>query len=315
VVQLSECSIRYRSRFVYCRREETVLSRTPACLIPFALCGALAIGAAVRSQSAEDKAIFVGVVDESGKPVKDIQQGEILIREDGQDREVVSIRPTAETLDVALLVDTTAGAEDYIRDIRNGFTAFVRQVSSASPGARLLVMEFGQAAVVTHPFTTDYDAIEKGINRIFPKRNAASVLLEALISANQELAKQASRRRAIVAFNMEPSDEQSREEPRRINETLRLSGAQLWSLSLQKGNNKNAKRDVVLSQLTKNSGGRREFIVAESAIPTYLQAYADALAFQYEVTFKRPSSAHPNVIQTGTTRKGVRLHSSLFPPQ
>ena len=296
-------------------RGGVMISRTFGNLVlPAALAGVLTASGTPNAQSAADKTIFVGVVDEAGKPVTDIRLGEILIREDGVDREVVSVRPATETLSVALLVDTTPGAEDYIRDIRDGFTGFIRQTASASPGARLLLMEFGQAAIVINPFTTDYEALEKSVNRVFPKRNAASVLLEALIAANQELAKQPSRRRAIVALNMEPSDEQSREEPQRINETLRLSGAQLWSLSLQKGTDKNAKRDVVLSQLTKNSGGRREFIVAQSAIPTYLKMYAEALAFQYEVTFKRPSSAHPKVIQTGTRRKGVRLHSSLFPP-
>jgi hypothetical protein len=262
-----------------------------------------------------DKTIFVGVVDQSGKPVTDIKLGEILIREDGQDREVVSVKPSTETLTVALLVDTTATAEDYIRDIRVGFTAFVRRISSAAPEVRMMLMEFGQAAVKIEPFTKDAEKLTHSINRVFPKRRAASVLVEALIAANLELAGQPSKRRAIVGFNMEPSDEQSREEPRRISDVFRLSGAQLWSLSLQKGTSKNAKRDVVLTQITKNTGGHREFIVAESAIETHLTSFADALAAQYEVTYKRPEGPRPNVVQTGTTRQGTRLHASLFPPE
>jgi hypothetical protein len=165
------------------------------------------------------------------------------------------------------------------------------------------------------PFTRDYEKLTHSINRVFPKRRAASVLVEALIAANIELAKQPSKRRAIVAFNMEPSDEQSREEPRRISDAFRLAGAQLWSLSLQKGTNKNAKRDVVLTQLTRNSGGHREFIVAQSAIETHLTQFAGALVSQYEVTYKRPEGPRPNVVQTGTTRQGTRLHASLFAPE
>ena len=290
----------------------TLRSRVPLLL----LCGCgLAATLAARPQPASDKTVFVGVVDQSGKPITDIRMGEILIREDGEDREVVSIKPATESLYVALLADTTPGAEEYIRDIRDGFSAFVRQVGAAAPDAQMLLMEFGQAAVVITPFTNDVEALDKSINRLFPKPRAASVLLEALIASSNELAKRQSRRRAIVAFNMEPSDEQSREEPRQINESLRRSGAQLWSVSLQKGANKNAQRDVVLVQLVKNSGGRREFIVAQSAIGTYLTMYADALTSQYEVTFKRPGSARPKVLQTGTTRGGARLHSSLFPPE
>lgn len=293
----------------------TALTMRTAALLSLVLGSGIVTITAAAVQTADDKTIFVGVVDEAGQPVKDIRMDEILIREDGQDREVVSVKPSTETLTVALLVDTTAGAEEYIRDIRDGFTAFVRQISSMAPGARLMLMEFGQAAVTIEPFTSDYEKLTGSINRVFPKRRAASVLLEALIASNNALANQPSRRRAVVAFNMEPSDEQSREEPRKINEALRRSGAQLWSVSLQKGGNKNSNRDVVLEQLTKNSGGRREFIVAQSAIQTYLTQYANALASQYEVTYKRPAGSRPSVVQTGTTRQGTRLHASLFAPE
>ncbi len=293
----------------------TAFTMRMAGLLSLVLASAIVTITGAPGQTADDKTIFVGVVDESGKPVKDVRLDEILIREDGQDREVVSVKPSTETLSIALLVDTTGGAEDYIRDIRDGFTAFVRQVSSAAPGTRLMLMEFGQAAVMIEPFTTDHEKLTHSINRVFPKRRAASVLVEALIAANIELAKQPSKRRAIVALNMEPSDEQSREEPRRINDAFRLSGAQLWSLSLQKGTNKNAKRDVVLTQLTKNTGGHREFIVAQSAIETHLTQFAGALVSQYEVTYKRPEGPRPNVVQTGTTRQGTRLHASLFAPE
>jgi VWFA-related protein len=291
------------------------LTRPALLLLSVSLGSALVTTTATGLQTAEDKTIFVGVVDQSGKPVKDVRMGEILIREDGQDREVVSVKPSSETLAVALLVDTTPGAEPYIRDIRNGFAGFVKQASTAAPGARLMLMEFGQAAIAIEPFTDDYEKLTHSINRVFPKQRAASVLLEAIIASAAEFPRQPSRRRAIVAFNMEPSDEQSREDPRRVTDALRRSGAQVWSLSLQKGTARNAKRDVVLGQIAKNTGGHREFIVAESAIETYLRQYADALAGQYEVTYKRPAGARANVVQTGTTRQGARLHASLFAPE
>ena len=293
----------------------TALTRPASRLLALVLGSVIATTTVDGLQTAEDKTIFVGVVDQAGKPVTDIRMGDILIREDGQDREVVSVKPSSSTLTIAMLVDTTPGAEPVIRDIRKGFAAFVRQVSTAAPGTRIMLMEFGQAAVRIEPLTTDYEKLTNSINRVFPKPRAPSVLLEALIASNAELSGQPSRRRAIVAFNIEPSDEQSREEPRRISDELRRSGAQVWSLSLQKGTARNAKRDVVLGQITKNSGGHREFIVAESAIETYMTLYADALASQYEVMYKRPSGTRANVVQTGTTRQGVRLHASLFAPE
>lgn len=276
------------------------------------------IAAPVASGQALDKTIFLSVLEESGKPVTDIKLGEIMIREDGVDREVVSVERATQPLYVALLVDTTAAAQPYVRDIRAGLATFARQIRAADPEARISVTEFGQAAVPIVPFTTDADRLEKEINRIYPKQDAPSVLLEALIDASNSLAKQKSPRRAIVVFNMEGTQERSREEPARIQEAIRRAGTQLWVVSLSKGRTGQealSQRDIVLNALTKNTGGKREFIVAESAIESYLKAYADALASQYAVTYKRPSSDRPKVVQTGINRSTpLRLHAVLFAP-
>lgn len=270
-------------------------------------------------QSAADKTIFLSVLDDSGKPVTDLKLGEILIREDGVDREVVSVSPAKEPLYVAVLVDTTPLAEPYIRDIRTGLASFAREVRAGVPEARISVTEFGQAAVPIVPFTTDAERLEREINRIYPKPNAPSVLLEALLDACNSLARQNSPRRAVVVFNMEGSLERSREQPAKIQDAIQRAGAQLWVISLQKNQQRQdtlSQRDVVLNALTKNTGGNREFIVTESAIESWMKRYADALTSQYAVTFKRPSSDRPKVVQTGLARPGaLKLHASLFAPQ
>jgi VWFA-related protein len=286
----------------------SVLVAVPAVSAPLAL-----------GQSAVDKAIFISVVDEGGKPVHDLKLGEILIREDGVDREVVSVSPATQPLYVALLADTTGAAEPYVRDMRTGLASFARDIRAANAEARISVTEFGQAAVPIVPFTTDAERLDREIKRIFPKPNAPSVLLEALLDACNSLARQNSPRRAIVVFNMEGTLERSREEPAKIQEAIMRAGAQLWVLSLQKDRLKQdtlSQRDVVLNALTKNTGGNREFINAESAIESWMKRYADALGSQYAVTFKRPSSDRPKVVQTGLARAGaLKLHASLFAPQ
>jgi hypothetical protein len=269
---------------------------------------------AARPQSAGERKIFFAALDESGTPVKDLTTNDILIREDGVDREVVAVKPASETLNIMLLADTTQAADDMLRDLRVSLTAFVHQVHSVSADAQISLMEFGQAAVTVVPFTTSDADLEKGINRLVGKRQAASVLLEAISAASNNLARRPSARRAIVTLNIEPSDEQSQEDPKRIIESLRKSVAQLWSVSVQKGALKNPQRDVVLNVLTKNTGGLREFIVGQSAIENILKKFANALTSQYEATYKRPGSK-AQIVQIGVTRQGVRLHASGFAPQ
>lgn len=281
---------------------------------------ALAPALSATGQTATDKTIYVSVLDDGGKPIKDIAMGDILIREDGVDREVISVAPASDPLYVALLVDTTPAAEPYIQDIRRGLTAFVQQIAAGSSDARISVTEFGQAAIPITPFTTDREKLLKDVNRIFPKRgDVPAVLLEGIKDVSDSLAKQNSRRAGIVIFTMEGTFDRSREEPKKIRESLAKSRAQVWTVSLEKGQAKQDKlsqRDMVLNAMTQATGGRREFISAESAIEAYMKMYADALLSQYAVTYKRPSSDRPKVVQTGLARSGpLKLHSGVFPPQ
>jgi VWFA-related protein len=277
------------------------------------LLGLPPLAPAAATQST-DKSVFLSALDGSGKPVKDLTASEVRIREDGVELEVVGLKPATDPLTIALLADTTSAAEEYIRDIRDALSAFVRQVRAASPDAPITLMEFGQASIAVVPFTTSTEDLDKGINRLVGKPNSSSVLLEAIIDASGQVAKRPSLRRAIVVLNMEPSNELSREEPKKVNEALRKSGAQLWAVSLQKGTMKNPTRDIVLNALTKNTGGNREFIVGQSALVPLLKNYADALTSQYELTYKR-SKKSAQVVQVGTTRQGIKLHASGFAPQ
>jgi len=302
-------------------------ARTAACrvLLPLALVVLLIPAATVRTQEGVSKSLFMSVLDEKGKPVKDVVADDILIREDGADRQVVSVRPASTPISVAVLIDTSQGTrvtdaygtpEDYVRDLRVAVSSFARQLLGQSPDASVSLMEFGQAAITMVKFTTDPIEFEKGVNRIVSRPGVGSVLGEALEAANKDLAQRPGGRRAIVSINLEPSNEQSFDNAKSIMESFRKSGAQLWAVSLHRGKLQNSKRDVVLNDFSKLSGGQRDFIVGISAVEGILKGYADGLASQYEVVYKRPeSNKETRVIQMGSARAGVKLHASGFPPK
>ena len=286
----------------------------------------LAAGPSLKAGDALDKSLFLSVLDESGAPVKDLGLGDILIREDTTDREVIAVKPASQPISVAVLVDTAQGTrvadaygtvEQYTTDIRKSASTFAKTLLSKSPDAAVSLMEFGQAAIPIVPFTKNIEDFEKGVAKIFPKANVPSVLMEAIVEANKGLASRPSPRRAIVTLNLEPSDEQSREEIKPILNSFRESGAQLWSVSVQRGGLKNSKRDVVINDFAKNTGGRRDFIVGISAVPQIFQKYAEALTYQYEVVFKRPEGKKPpQQIMVGLARQGkFEIHASGFPPK
>jgi len=275
-------------------------------------------------QGGADKSLFVAVLDENGRPVRQFTADDVLIREDGQDRTVVAVKPASQPISVAVLVDTAQGTrvtdkygtpEEYVRDLRVAVGSFAKQLWLLSPEAQITLMEFGQAAVTMVKYTSDQAEFEKGVNKIVSRPGVGSVLGEALAAANKDFLERPSTRRAIVSVNLEPSDEQSFDNANPIKESFRKSGAQLWALSVQRGGLKNSKRDVVLNDFAKLTGGQRDFIVDIAAMENIMKAYANALAMQYEVVYKRPETAKAvKAVQVGT-RQGLKVHASGFAPQ
>ena len=292
-------------------------------LLPLVLV-VLMVPALGARQGGVNKSLFVAVLDETGRPVRNFTADDILIREGGEDRAVVEVKPASQPLAVSVLIDTAQGTrvtdaygtpEEYVRDLRVSAAAFAEQLWMLSPDAQVELMEFGQAAIPIVPFTSDAAKYKDGVNKIVSRPGVASVLLEALGAANKELTALKTGRRAIVSLNLEPSNEQSREDPNAIKDAFRKSAAQLWAVSVQRGGLKNSKRDLVLNDFAKLTGGQRDYVIGISAVPDILRAYANALAMQYEVVYKRPeTSKKPDSIQVGT-RPGLKVHASGFPPQ
>jgi hypothetical protein len=264
---------------------------------------------------ATDKTTYVAVVDGSGKPVTDLQAGDFKVGEDNVVREITSVKRATEPIFIEILGDSTRSADKFVRDFRVSLTSFVHDVLAASPESQLSLMEFGQAAITITNFTSKGTDLEKGINRLIPKPDAESVLLEAIVEASKNFGKKAGPRRAIVAVNIEPGNEATRMQPDKIQEELRKGGASLWTLSLQLANQLNPGRDAVLKVLTQNSGGTRQFIAAPTGLEPWLKSYAAALTSQYAVTYKRPAGPAPQSMMWSVARQGVKVLASVWPPQ
>lgn len=295
-------------------------------LVPVALVLAFGPGVAARAQDGFTKTVFFTALDKDGQPVTDLKAEELAVAEDGKIRPATSARLATTPLSIVMLADTSAAvsgtrgasgaaAGEMIRDIRGAFSAFAKQMLAANPRNELALMEFGQAAIMITDFTTNGEELDKSINRLAPKPDAASVLLEALLESSKELGKRPNLRRAIVAINVMPDDEQSREPANNILKEMAKDRAALFSVSLQKGDLRNSTRGPVLDGLTDKTGGKRDVIVGQSALIGILKGYGDILNAQYELQFSRPVGAPPQLLQMATHRNGLKFFASKFPPQ
>jgi VWFA-related protein len=302
---------------------------------------------AARSGPEGTKTLFMSVLDDAGKPVKDMTADELAMREDGRDIQIVSVGPAQAPLQIVFLVDTSDPAARLTQDIRTAVSSFIKQVHTIRSDAAIELMEFGQAPIATTPFTSDDAVLLNALNKMVGRPTANAVLLEAIVQANKDLEKRPSARRAVVSLNIEPSNELSLN-PNPVRDAFRKSTAQLWSLSMQLSNveigasptraagssqgsrdtsaaagntsaaasagNLTASRNAVLQDFAKATGGARDMINAQSAMADILKQWADALTYQYEIIYKSTNKS-AKVVQVGTTRQGVKLHASGFAPQ
>ena len=295
----------------------------------FALVGTFG-APALTANTQDEKILYLTAVDKDGKAVTDLKLGDVMIREDNQDREVVGVKKSTQPVAIVILADTTkngggsglkqtsdksTATAELIRDIRVSVGSFMKQIAAGSPESQMELMEFGQAAIVVTKMTSNMTDLEKGVTRLFPKPEAGSVLLEAIADASKDLTKTEIRRRAIVSLNIEPGDENSRTNVRQLHEELSKSRAGLWAVSLQSGQNKNQLRVLVLDTLTGNTGGRREYIQSPSGLELVMGQFADNLLNQYEVTYKRPAGAKAQGVLVGVARDNLKLFASRIPPQ
>jgi hypothetical protein len=287
----------------------------------------LAVGPSLAARQAS-KTVYVTFVDASGKPLTDLAPDEIHVAENRKEVTITSAKLATAPLSIMMLGDTTkaaggggfnaasaSSAGEMIRDIRAAFSAFSQDILAANPASELALMEFGQASILVTNFTSSQADIDKGITRLFPKPSADSVLLEAITEASKELSKRKNGRRAVVSINVEPGTELSREPPNSIMSELGKAQAPLFSVSLQKGDNRNQSRGVVLPKLAAETGGRHEIIVGQSALVQLLKNTAAVLLSQYEVTYTRPAGPEAKELLFGVARQNVKILHTHFPPK
>ena len=84
------------------------------------------------AQSRQRK-IYTSLVDKKGVPVATVTPGDLVVREDGVAREILSVAPATDPMRVALLVDNSQNATSSIQFLRAALGAFATRLTAAGP--------------------------------------------------------------------------------------------------------------------------------------------------------------------------------------
>ncbi|CAN5714400.1 hypothetical protein BH24ACI5_BH24ACI5_07010 [soil metagenome] len=258
------------------------------------------------ASDARTRDVYVSVVDSKGAAVTGLTAAEFAVQEDGISREVVRAVPATGPLDLVILVDDSQAATAAIPHLRDGLTKFIERLHGK---ASIGIVTVGERPTSVAERTTDLDALKKGVSRIFARPGSGAYLLEGIMDVARGLQKREVARPVIVVLTLE-GVEFSNAQAERVLKEVYASGAALHVLTIgtpggamtDEIRNKN----LVIAQGTEATGGRREQLLAEMAIPGALGKLADELLNQYVVSYGRPEAlVPPEKIKVTVTRPGV----------
>lgn len=290
-----------------------------ATLVALSLSAGSAGFAAAPQEKAErannTRTVYVSVLDDRGEPVEGLTAEDFTVREDGNAREVLKAGRATEPLTISILVDDSQAAERAIQEVRRALTAFVEQMSGR---ARIAIATFGERPTSIVDYTESTETLKRGVTKIFSRQGAGSYLLDAIVDVSRGLQKREAERPVIVAITIE-GIEFSNVYHQAVLEELRRSGATFHALAVGTPSDSQAdemrERNLVLARGTSDTGGRREQVLAESALPEKLKQLGAELLNQYQVTYARPDTLiPPERIEVGVTRPGLTARATRIAP-
>jgi hypothetical protein len=252
----------------------------------------------VAAAQANQRSLTVGVVDKSHAPITAVTVADLIVREDGVAREIVRVTPAPPPTEIVLLIDDSQAAERAVRDLREALTAFAQTMADLTPPPAIRLATFGDRPTVAVDFNPTFSAVSRGIDRLFSRPGAGAQFLEAINDTTDALRSRKAQRPVIVGFVVEAGPEFGNYTHSQIRDMLRESNASLWALVLtvpRGGASSDAarERDMVLGDVTRESGGHKEEVLAIQNLPAAFTKLASQLTSRWEVTYGRPDTLVP----------------------
>jgi len=247
---------------------------------------------------ANQRSLTVGILDRADAPVAALTAADVIVREDGVAREIVRVSPAPPPTDLVLLIDDSQAAAQNLRDLREALNGFVNAVADLTPPPAVRLTTIGDRPTVLVDFNPTFSAVSRGIDRIATRPGSGTTLLEAIDESTRALERRKAARPVIVAFINEGGPEFGNLRHTNIATALQRANASLWTIVLtQRGGGGSSdaerERDMVLGDVTRQSGGRNQQILASQNIPGAFEKLAAQLLSRWDITYGRPDTLIP----------------------
>jgi len=274
--------------------------RPPTAVRMFAL--ALVSILAASAASAQDNRqqhVVIGVLDGDEQPITDLTIQDVIVRENGISREILSVDPAPLPTHIGLLVDDSQVAQPRVRELREAVEAFLDVLPAEDRGVNVGLTTFGDRPTRAFPYSQSGSLIREQVSRLFGRSGAGATLIDAVVFEARELRQLNAARPIIVAFLFEDGPEFSYLRHADVRTALEEIGASLWVVMLESrdsiplGNNELRERQLVVHDVTTESGGYDVRSLTPQGLAAAAGRIATLIRSRVQVTYGRPDLLIP----------------------
>ena len=287
------------------------LVRTLFALAVSAALASLAADSPAAQRESRERTLFVGAVDDNGEPVAGLGPDAFVVREDGVRREVLRVARATEPIDVAVLVDNSAAAQDDILFLRESLSNFV---SKMAPGNHVALIALAERPTILVDYTDDTKRLTDSVGRLFPMSGSGMTLLDAMFETSKGLERRETPRAVMVPVFTDGVEFTNHYHQDIVN-SLRKAKVALHMVTIGQFYHSEEQglreRSLLLDLGPRVTGGQRITLLTAHGLDQAMQRLARELLSQYKVTYARPESLiPPEKTEVSSGRAGVTVRGA-----
>ena len=248
-------------------------------------CVAALIAVCAQTAWAEERQIFMLVMDASGQPITDITADEVVLEQEGAECSVKDLQLDSGPMKVALLVDNSDAAQQSLNSMRDGLSAFLDNLPAEHEVGLYTIA--GQARQRVE-FTTDREELKEEATGLFVDRNSAVVYMDGLLETWRRRFDDEDAWPVFVALVYDGAEGSRSTQEDEFNEFAReIVGRGVTVHAILVSTRGGALQTTISTFLTQNTGGMYRALAAATALPETFTELAELMATQYETVKDR----------------------------
>jgi VWFA-related protein len=268
------------------------------------------------------RTVYVSVTDRAGLAVPGLTGADFAVKEGGKARDVVQAGPATRPMKIAIVID-----DNGTGIFRYGVGRFIQRLLGRAEFALSTVA--GQHLKVID-YTPNAPELSEALAQLVARPATADggQLLEGIFEVAKDLERRKAERGILVVLTV-GGEEHSPLPAHHVLDQLRKSGAALHVVSVSRSAlrgmadvqkpaallGENLNLSEVLGDGPKQSGGRRDEIVATAGLVAGLQQLAETLLTQYAVQYARPDAGRSSdKLSVSVKRPGFSVRAPVRVP-